>query len=130
MSVLARARDFFLQHRRRFAPLVLVLGIAGLLVQTSDYVPRDITVSIPLGAGHASVAEAQVDYVRERELAHSITRRWEGGAPRSLTHEVELMPGEYDVSVRLLDRDGSQRRLIGHITAPADGVIRVALEDE
>jgi hypothetical protein len=125
-----RALDLFLKHRRRFAPLVLVLGVVGLLVQTSDYVPRDVTVRIPLGSAHASVAEAQVDYVRGDELAHSIRRVWPEGAPRALTHEVELMPGEYDVSVRLLDRDGGQRRMIGHLTAPADGVIRVALENQ
>jgi hypothetical protein len=42
-------------------------------------------------------------------------------------HTLDLSPGDYDVTVRLTERDGEARELVGRLTAPADGVVRLAL---
>jgi hypothetical protein len=55
--------------------------------------------------------------------------RWPSGAPSAVRHDLELLPGDYEVTVRLSERDGTQRSLVGHLTAPADGVVRLALSD-
>lgn len=126
-SLKERAVALFQQHRRRLATLSLFVFLALVAVKIGNVVPRETQVRVPLGAGHAEVTEARIDYSQEDEAVHSVTLRWPNGAPESVRHTLDLSPGEYDVSVRLFERDGDRRELAGRITAPADGVVRLAL---
>jgi hypothetical protein len=127
--ILARARELFGRHRKRIATLVLFVGLAIVGVK-SEGVPRDTSVAVPLGDDHAQVTEARIDYLSERRIAHTVTLRWPEGAPSLVRHDVELLPGDYDVHVRLNERDGTQRDLEGHVHSPSEGVVRLALEED
>ncbi len=124
-----RLAALFQKHRRRIATLLLGLCLAAIVVEIGGVIPRETRVSVPMGASHAQVTEVRIDYLQEEEPVHSVTLRWPSGAPRAVRHTLDLSPGEYDVSVQLFERDGSRRHLMGHLTAPADGVVRLALEE-
>lgn len=125
----SRLRSLFQQHRKRLATLVLVLFLALVAITITDAIPRETRVDVPLGQEHARVTEARVDYVQDDEAVHSVTLRWPHGAPASFRHTLDLSPGDYEVSVVLIERDGRQRHLTGRLRAPADGVVRLALEE-
>lgn len=124
-----RAIAFFQKHRRRLARLTFFVFLALVIIEIGNVYPRETQVSVPLGADHAEVTEARIDYTQESESVRSVTYRWPNGAPASVRDTLELSPGDYDVSVRLVDRDGNLRELVGRITAPADGVVRLALRE-
>jgi hypothetical protein len=124
-----RARALFERHRKRLATLVLVLFLAAVGLEITSAIPRETRVDIPLGASHARVSEARIDYFDGDEPVHSVTLRWPYGAPESVRHTVDLSPGEYEVTVVLVERAGERRELTGRLTAPAEGVVRLALEE-
>lgn len=127
-SLGSRLRALFENHRRRLATgaLLIFLGVVG--IEIADVYPRSVDVALPLGQGHGDIAEAHIEYSYEGEAVRSVIRRFGAGAPAEVRDTVELSPGVYDVSVLLVDRGGALRRLAGHVTAPADGLVRVALE--
>lgn len=127
-SLKARAKALFQKHRRRLATLVLALFVAVVAVQVGSAIPRETQVDVPLGTAHADVTEARIEYWQEDELVRSITRRFSHGAPVSVRDTLDLSPGSYDVSVTLMERGGTERALTGRLTAPSDGVVRLALE--
>jgi len=122
-----RARAFIEKNRRQLAKATLFVFLTLVAIEIGNAYPRETQVSVPLGVGHAEVTEARIDYTQEDESVHSVTLRWPGGAPSQVRHTLDLSPGEYDVSVRLVERDGEARELVGRLTAPADGVVRLAL---
>ena len=124
----SRLRDFVLTHRRRFATLSVIVFLAAVALEIGGAVPRSVEVSVPLGATHREVTEAQIEYLQDGESVRSVTRRFPREAPREMRDTVELSPGEYEVAVRLVDRAGETRALSGRLTAPSDGVVRLALE--
>lgn len=128
-SLRDRVVALFQKHRRRIATLVLGLFLVAVAIEIGGALPRETRVSVPMGAAHAQITEARIDYWQEDEAVHSVTLRWPGGAPASVRHTLDLSPGEYDVSVQLVDRSGHRRQLSGRLTAPADGVVRLALEE-
>lgn len=125
----ARARALFEQHRKRLALLALVIFLALVGLEITSAIPRETRVDVPLGAAHARITEARIDYFQADEAVHSVTLRWPNGAPATVRHTVDLAPGDYEVSVIVLERDGRRRELTGRLTAPADGVVRLALEE-
>lgn len=125
----ARLRDLFQRHRKRLATLALVLFLALVALEISSAIPRQMRVSLPMGVDHTLVTEARIDYFEGDEAVHSVTLRWPHGAPASVRHDLELSPGEYQVSVLLVQRDGRERHLSGRLSAPAEGVVRLALEE-
>ncbi len=126
--LVSRLAALFQKHRRRLSTLVLGIFVAAVIVQIGSAIPRAVQVDVPLGAGHAEVTEARIDYWQDDEPVRSITRRWPNGAPASVRDTLDLSPGEYDVSVTLVDRSGDRRALSGHLKAPGDGVIHLSLE--
>lgn len=124
-----RVARFVRKHRTRLSQAALAVFLVAAGLELSSALPRSIEVSVPLGAAHAQVVEARVEYLHEGELVHSVTRRFSSEAPREVRNSLELSPGEYDVSVLLVDRGGQTRSLHGSLSAPADGVVRLALED-
>ncbi len=128
-SLRARLLELFARHRRRLATLVLGLFLVAVALEIGGSLPRETQVSVPLGPAHAEVTEARIDVEQDDEMVQSLTLRWRSGAPAAVRHTLDLSPGDYDVSVRLLERGGRERRLTGRLTAPADGVVRLALEE-
>ena len=122
-----RALALFQKHRRRLATLSLLVFLAVVAVTIADVVPRQTRVSLPLGPDHAQITEARIDYSQDDQSVRSLTLRWPAGAPASVRHTLDLSPGDYDVSVRLLGRDGARQELVGRLTAPADGEVRLNL---
>lgn len=128
-SLRARLLAFFARHRRRLATLVLGLFLVAVALEIGGAIPRETRVSVPLGPAHAEVTEARIAYEQGEETVHSVTMRWPSGAPAAVRHTLDLSPGDYEVSVWLRERSGRQRQLTGRLTAPADGVVRLALEE-
>lgn len=129
-SLTARALALFQKHRRRLATLSLLVFLAMVAVEIGGALPRETRVSVPLGARHAQVTEARIDYTQDNAAVHSVTLRWPEGAPESVRHTLDLTPGEYEVAVVLLEREGERRALRGRLEAPADGVVRLALHPD
>lgn len=127
-SLRERLGALFQTHRRRLATLVLGLFLAAVAVEIGGAIPRETRVSVPMGAAHAQITEARIEYWQDDAQVRSVTFRWPEGAPRDVRHTLELVPGDYEVSVQLVDREGRHRHLTGRLTAPADGVVRLALE--
>ena len=126
---MGRLKELFQKYRRRLATLVLVVFIAVVVIEIAGVVPREMRIAVPMGAEHAQVTEARIDYWQDDENVHSVTLRWAHGAPAIVRHDLSLSPGEYEVSVRLRESDGGERRFTGRVVAPADGVVRLALEE-
>lgn len=124
-----RVAAFLEKHRRRLARLAFLVFVALVLVEVANVLPRETRVSVPLGADHAEVTEAHIDYSQDNESVRSVTYRWPAGAPAEVRDTFDLSPGEYDVSVSLKVRDGSRRELVGRLSAPADGVVRLSLRE-
>lgn len=124
----SRVRDFVRTHRRRFQLALIAVFVVALVVELGGSYPREVTLSVPLGEDHADVREARIAYSQDRESVREITRRFPSGAPSDVRDTVELSPGHYDVSVVLLDRDGTTRTLSGRVTAPTEGVVRLRAE--
>src|SRR5690606_7499353 len=122
-----RALAFFQKHRRRLAKASLMLFLTVVAIEIGNVYPRETRVSVALGPDHAQVTEARIDYMQGEESVHSVTLRWPEGAPSQVRHTLDLSPGDYDVSVHLLERDGQARELVGRLTAPAEGEVRLAL---
>ena len=125
----SRLRELFLAHRRRLATGALILFLAAVALEIGGAYPRSVEVSVPLGRAHANVAEAQIEYLQDGERVRAVTRRFREQAPREVRDRVELSPGDYDVSVLLIDHDGRAQALSGRLRAPADGVVRIALSE-
>lgn len=128
-SLRERLGALFQKHRRRLATLVLGLFLAAVAVEIGGAIPRETRISVPMGASHAEITEARIDYWQDDAQVRSVTLRWPQGAPRDVRHTLDLAPGDYEVSVQLVDREGRHRRLTGRLTAPADGVVRLALQE-
>jgi hypothetical protein len=124
-----RALALFQKHRRRLATLSLFVFLALVAVEIGNVVPRETRVSVPLGAGHADVTEARIEYSQDDRSVRSVRFRWPNGAPESVRHTLELSPGEYDVDVVLLERDGDRRELKGRLRTPAEGDVRLVLRE-
>jgi hypothetical protein len=119
----------FHKHRRRLATLVLVVFLAIVAIQISGAIPREMRLAFPLGPMHSEVTEAHIAYLSGEEQVQSVTLRWPDGAPALVRQTLDLTPGEYEVSITLVERDGSARHLSGRVSAPSDGVVQVALHD-
>ncbi len=118
---------FYERNRRRFQLVALAIFLVAVGLEVGGAVPRDVSVSLRLPAPE-DVREATIAYRQEGELVRELQRRFPEGAPRDLRDELELSPGDYDVEVRVTEVRGGTRTLRGHLTAPAEGVIHVALD--
>lgn len=123
-----RFRQWFDRNRKRLARLALGIFLLAVAIEVGGAMPRDVEVGLRF-PDHARVVEARIEYTQEEESVREVTLRFREGAPALVRDTVELSPGDYDVSVVLLDAAGAARRLRGRLTAPADGVVRVRLRE-
>ncbi len=116
-------------NRRRWVPFLVVVG--GLIVgrEVMGAVPSEVDVELPIGAAHADVTRVDVAYLESDELVHHVSLRFPGGAPEAVRHRVELAPGAYVVAVDLVHEDGATESRSGRLDAPAEGRVRVILEE-
>lgn len=118
----------FLRHRRRLASLSVGVFLAVVAVEIGGAYPREVQVSLPLGEDHARFTDAYLEYSAGGETVRNVHRHFRSGAPPEVRDSVDLSPGDYEVSVLLVDRDGSTRSARARLHAPTDGVVRLPLE--
>lgn len=122
-----RLAQLYERNRRRLQLGALAVFLVAVALEIGGAYPREVRVSLRFPEAPA-VREAQIEYRQEEELVRQVRLRFPDGAPRDVRDVVELSPGDYDVAVVLSDDTGASRSLSGTLTAPADGVVRVALE--
>lgn len=114
------------KHRRRVATAFMLGLLLLLFTHGSTVLPSTVELALPLSDA-ASIQRVEATLVGpDGEEAHRLSRRFAGDAPEVLDFDVELMPGHYDVELRI-DRASTSSVLVGAIDAPSDGRIRVRL---
>lgn len=119
-----RTRAFVRKHRRRLQLLAIAVFVVAVGTELGGAYPREVHVALPIGP-HEGVSEARIEYRQGGEAMHTVRIPVRSG---ELRDTVELSPGDYDVTVSLFEEDGDMRQLSGRLTAPSDGVVRLALE--
>ncbi len=117
------------EHRRRFAPIVMIVGLLVVGGQLFGAFPRETEVRYRLGPEHRDVTSARISYVAEGEEALGARFDWREGAPESVRDTVSLIPGRYEVRAELSGA-GSAREVVRALTVPADGVVSIELFDQ
>lgn len=118
-----------LEHRRRLAPAVLLIGLIVVGATVFDAMPRETEIRYDLGPRHRDIESARIAYLMEGDVVHGARFSFEGGAPPSLRHTVELAPGRYEVKAELRGPTVS-RELSRVIRVPADGLVRVDVGED
>jgi hypothetical protein len=117
-----------LAHRRRIGTVAMVALILLLVTHGSTVLPSTLELAIPLSAP-STVTQLEVTLLDgEGEEAHRLTRRFDGDAPEAVELDASLLPGDYDVEVRVT-REGSESLLHGSVEVPSDGRVRVRLRE-
>ena len=119
----------FLAHRKRFAPLVVLIGAVVVGGEIFAAMPQETEIQYRLGPDHDAVREARISYVLEGEAVKGARFSYGHGAPATLRHRVELAPGRYEVVVELVAGD-HVRRIRRRLQIPAEGEVRIDLRDE
>lgn len=115
-------------QRRRFAPAVLLIGMAVVGSQLLDVWPHETEVRLHLG-DHGGADRVRITYWAEGEAITEVELRYDHGAPEVVTHTVELYPGRYRVEVELRSAD-ALRRAERVLEVPAEGVVVFDLGEE
>ena len=115
-------------HRRRVARLLFALSLCTVAWQLLPSVPRQTELEFSLGSAHRRVVELRVGFERGGEELHGVSFGFPEGAPRTLRHSVSLPAGDYLARCELRERGGASRLFTRHFQAPAEGVVRIALE--
>jgi hypothetical protein len=121
-------RYFPVEQRRRFAPLVLLLGFALLGKLAHDELPREEELRFELPS--PNVAALRVIYSSGDELYGGFERHFPDGAPALVTHTPSLSPGHYQLAIELSDRAGKIARLTRSIEVPSSGALKIPLRGE
>ena len=126
VSALSTAGRWFLKHRRRLAPGVIVIGAAAVGGQLVSALPRDLQIRYSLGPSHGDVVEARIAYWLDGQELKGARFQWGEGAPATVRHTVELAPGRYEIRADLVEtsRVRSVRRAL---RVPAEGEVRIDL---
>lgn|GEM_PF-3012593 len=115
-------------HRRRIATFAMIALILLLITHGSTVLPSTLELAIPLSAP-STVTQLEVTLLDTHgEEAHRLTRRFDGDAPESVELDASLLPGDYDVEVRVTRATG-ESLLHGAVEVPSDGRVRVRLRE-
>lgn len=109
---------------RRVASLVALIGIAVVAGYMVKVWPRKLAVRYLFPP---DVARFDVDYTLEGEAMLSARFVTEGHETGSLSHELELQPGEYEAQITVYDADGIGVLVSRPLIVPADGEVRFDL---
>ncbi|MDB4973586.1 MAG: hypothetical protein JWN48_1927 [Myxococcaceae bacterium] len=121
-------RYFPPEKRRRFAPMVLVLGAAIVGKLAYDEMPRDEELRFELP--NPNVAALRVIYSSGDELYGGFERHFPNGAPSLVSHTPSLSPGRYELAVELTEPGGKITRLTRSIEVPSTGALKIPLRGE
>lgn len=125
MERVRRLLQIIVQHRRRVATLVMIVGM--LLVGTRIFgaVPRDVTIEYSLPS-QPSVTEVGIGYFLGEDELIGVRFDHPGTV---ISHQVSLSPGRYRIEA--IVRSSGQERLVSRaLRVPADGVVRMDLGDD
>lgn len=117
-----------LTHRRRIATVAMIALILLLLTHGNTVLPSTLELAIPLSAPSTVTALEVTLLDADGEEAHRLTRRFGGDAPEAVEFDASLLPGDYDVEVRVT-RAGRDSLLHGSVEVPSDGRVRVRLRE-
>lgn len=122
-----RLGRLFLQHRRRLARLVLFAGLIVVGRQLWPTWPHETELEFVLGPDHADVVELRIAYLDHGEELHGVRFGFPSGAPATVRHRLSLPPGRLLIHCELFGKNGASRQLTRKLTAPANGLVRIAL---
>ena len=122
-----RLVSFFLQHRRRFARVVLGVGLLLVGRELWPSWPHETELEFVLGPDHSQVVELRVEYVDHGEELHGVSFGFPNGAPSTVRHHVTLPAREVMVLCELRARDGGRRLLRRKLRILSSGVLRIPL---
>ena len=109
---------------RRVASLIALIGIAVVAGYMGKVWPRNVAVRYLFPP---DVARFDVDYTLEGEAMLSARFVTEGQATGSLSHELELQPGQYEARITVYDAAGVGVMVTRPLVVPADGEVRFDL---
>jgi hypothetical protein len=121
-------RYFPIEQRRRFAPLVLLLGVLLVGKLAYDEMPREEQLRFELPS--PNVSALRVIYSSGEEQYGGFERHFPDGAPALVTHSPSLSPGRYELTIELSDQAGKIDRLTRSIEVPSSGVLKIPLTGE
>jgi hypothetical protein len=113
--------DAILQHRRRFAPLVLGLGGAVVFLTVQRATPHVTHVHLRFAAQN-DVREVELAYLVGDEAAVTSTFRYDEKAPVRVDSDPSLSPGRYTVRISLTHASRVEA-LERALTVPTDGAV-------
>ncbi len=108
---------------------MVLVGLAVVGTTLFEAAPRETEIRYDLGPDHGRVVEVRLSYRHDGEEVKGARFTWPDGAPPSLRHEVELVPGRYEVRAELV-APGEQRTIERALRVPSEGVVRIDLFDE
>ncbi len=117
-----------LAHRRRLAPLVLIVGVLLVGSQLWEAVPQETEIHYRLGPQHEEIRSISLSYQTGGEEVVRTDFRWPAGAPRTVPHAVSLPPAEYLIEAEVRASSGS-RHLERRLAIPAEGLVSIDLFD-
>lgn len=91
--------------------------------------PRETEVEFLLGGRHAQVVELRVAYSKDDQPLHGVTFSFPEGAPPQVLHHLKLPAGTVFVHCELRVREGGALEVNRTVRTPAEGRVRIALED-
>jgi hypothetical protein len=123
--VVNKLLKILLEHRRRFALAVVVVGGALIFSRFSPEFPREVELKLMLGPTHVEVTEVRLSCFAAEEEVRNVCFRFPFGAPFELVHRVSLPEGFYRLVIDREIRSGESRRVTGSFRVPADGAVIV-----
>jgi len=115
--------------RKRFAPVVLVVGAAVVGLRTMDAVPKNTEITFGFGPEHADVKAANISYLLDGEAAARVEFHWPAGAPKVVDHSVTLAKGQYEVRAELDEGPTNHVVVLRKLRIPAQGRVHIDLFD-
>lgn len=123
-----RLLKLWLDHRKRFAPLVAVLAVVVIGSVLLGGMPREVEIRYDLGADHEAFSEVSLSYRQQGESVQEVRFDYPGGAPAQFRHRIELVPGRYAIEASLRG-SGQSRDISRALEVPAEGLVRIDLFD-
>ena len=118
-------RKALLNNRRRFATVVLLVGVTFIALQIWADIPRETAIELELGELHGQVVKVRLAYLQDGIEMRGAGFAFPGGAPAILRHRVDLGRGRYEVSIELRLSSGRIESVTKNLLIPADGVVRI-----
>jgi hypothetical protein len=114
--------------RRRFAPMLLALGLLGAMKLTYDVTPREQSVHLHVPDDlRATLQGVKLTYLEDGEAVTGSEQRFPEAAPTVVRSAPSLAPGRYQLDIELSQRTGAITRLRRDVTVPTEGALRIRL---